>query len=230
MPGNEKWKDYARNADEFFIAYSMTCPCTLMSCHLFLIGHAVELYLKAIYIKQTNDEIGAIKKGHKLKELFKLCQENIPPFLPKFKFKENYEIFNFRGNYKELLELYMKANESWNEWTPFEKEKVLHFISYSEFYLISENLNNLKYMYCQWKHSDPFWREHLGSIVSISPNPFWIEFVKQVRSFLVYGGEDNDMIKLCLDGFTCPLEELPNMSRSYLCEIFDDNSSYNSNS
>jgi len=227
LAGNDKWRDYVRNADEFFIAYAMTCPCALLSNHLFLIGHAVELYLKAVYIKQTNDEINAIKKGHKLKGLYKSCQENVPPFLLKFKFKENHEIFNFRGNYKELLELEMGAIKSGKSLTDFEREKVLHFISYKEFYLISENLNNLKYIYCQWKHSrDPFWREHLQAIASIKPNPFWIEFVKQVRSFLGYGGEDNDMIKLCLEGFACPVGELPNMSRSYLSEIFDDNSNY----
>jgi len=143
MPSSDQWKDYVRDADEFFIAYAMTCPCGHLQNHLFLIGHAIELYLKAIYIKQTGDEAKAMRCRHNVKELFEACQENVPPFLPKFEFNGNYEIFKFKGKYQDLQELWATGAAK-ASWAPFEKEKVLHWLSYQEFYLISENLNNLK--------------------------------------------------------------------------------------
>lgn len=207
------WKDYAEDADEFFVAYAVTCPYFLHN-HFFLIGHAVELYLKAIYIKQTNDENAAMKYRHDVKGLFESCQNNVPPFLPKFKFIDNYEIFQFKGTYKELQELGAKGHR-----TPSENEKWLHFMTYGEFYLIAENLNNLKYFSCQWKHYDPFWRNHLKAVASIKPNNFWAEFVKQARTYLGYSGEDNDVIKLCLEKFGC-IDDLPSVSREYLSQVF----------
>jgi hypothetical protein len=219
VPINDQWKNYVSDADDFLITYAVTCPCGLLHSHLFLIGHAVELYLKAIYIKQTGDEYKAIKEGHNLKNLFELCQNNTPPFLPKFESNGNYEIFKFKGTYEELYELAQKTIQG-TGLTSWEKEKFLHFSYYMEFYLIAENLNNLKYFSCQWKSRDPFWQKHLKYIASYKPNDFWIEFVKQARSYLGYSGEDNDMIKLCLEGFGCSADALPCTSREYLSQIF----------
>jgi HEPN domain-containing protein len=71
---------YVLDADYFFITYALACLYPLQN-HLFLIGHAVELYLKAIFIKQTDDEIAAMKFGHNIRGLFDACQNKVPPFL-----------------------------------------------------------------------------------------------------------------------------------------------------
>jgi hypothetical protein len=53
-----------------------------------LIGHAVELYLKAAYTKQTCDIDGAIRFGHDIEKLFTACKKNDPKFMKVFDSKK----------------------------------------------------------------------------------------------------------------------------------------------
>lgn len=203
------------DAEDFFIFYMMTCENSFLNNRLFLIGHSVELYLKAIYIKQTGDIDGAMNNKHNVRRLFELCQAGNPPFMPNFSFKGNFEELHTIANkvysgisFPAGLNASLAANL-----TTEETEKFKHFIEYQEFYLVSENLLNLKYFYSPWK-GNAFWKKMQKSIAFVFPNPFWIDFVKEAKEYLGY---DTGAIKRCIEGFGCNLS--PN-TRSWLSEIY----------
>lgn len=74
------------SADAFFVSYATT-PL-MLDVTLFLIGHAVELYLKAAYIKQTCDIDKAIQFGHDIEKLYEACKKNDPEFMKTFDAKK----------------------------------------------------------------------------------------------------------------------------------------------
>ncbi|MGV8174140.1 MAG: hypothetical protein ACP5OU_00365, partial [Methanothrix sp.] len=207
MDAEDQWKSFEWDADEFFISYMMVvCDSAFVESTHFLIGHSVELYLKAIYAKQTNDVNVAMDSHHNIRELFELCQAGVPPFMPTFSFK---------GTFKELYEINNKVNRgiSLNNLTEEEQEKFIHFIEHQEFYYISENLMNLKYLHSPWKGPG---KDNKGkNIASIRPDPFWINFVKEAKAYL---GFDNGHIKRCLDGFGCNLS--PN-TKFWLSKVYE---------
>lgn len=201
MDGKDQWAGYARDADEFFISYMMVaCNSSFLFSSHFLIGHSVELYLKAIYIKQTGDVDGA--GGHNVRELFEACQKGNPPFMPGFSFK---------GTFEELHSLSQKyiTGISLNE---EESEKAIHFIEHQEFYLIADNLMNLKYFNSPWRGSG---KGNKGkNIASIKPDFFFIKFVREAKAYLDF---DTGLIKHCLEGFGSNLS--PN-TKAWLSEIY----------
>jgi hypothetical protein len=80
------WLRFMHSADAFFVSYAAT-PL-MIEVTLFLIGHAVELYLKAAYTKQTCDIDGAIRFGHDIEKLFAACKKNDPQFMKVFNSKK----------------------------------------------------------------------------------------------------------------------------------------------
>lgn len=91
MNDNSKasWHSFMWSADDFFITYALTCEFSVHSVIMFVLGHSIELYLKAVYTFQTNDIQKAIKFSHDIKGLFKACQKEDPKFMPDFTFKAN---------------------------------------------------------------------------------------------------------------------------------------------
>ena len=64
------WSAYASEGDHWIIAYVLVSGLmTAQTAALSIIGHAVELYLKAAHIKLLNDEERAIKHGHRLQDI-----------------------------------------------------------------------------------------------------------------------------------------------------------------
>jgi len=94
MNDNSKasWHSFMWSADDFFITYALTCEFSVHSVIMFVLGHSIELYLKAVYTFQTNDIQKAIKFSHDIKGLFKACQKEDPKFMPDFTFKANAHI------------------------------------------------------------------------------------------------------------------------------------------
>lgn len=184
MPNGNSWNGYLVDAEDFFISYMAACEISSLSTGLFLIGHSMELFLKAVFIKQTNDENTAINTAHNVRELFELCQRNDPYFMPNL---------GFKGTFEELYNISCRANENLmcsrtdtDGFTRDEIDKYVHFIEHQEFYYISENLMNLKYYHSRWKGSNPFFRLNRIYIPTARPNPFWIGFVKDVERYFGY--------------------------------------------
>lgn len=192
MAGKDLWGGFLWDAEEFFISYMATCDIPYLNNRLFLIGHSVELFLKAIRINQTSDVNRVMSESHDVKSLFGKCQAGIPPFMPSFSFK---------GTFEELYGISQKVNKCLTDnlinienitstdcLTEDEKEKYVHFIRNQEFYFISENLMNLKYFHSPWRpqKGSRFFQLKGINIATICPNPFWIEFVKNAYSYLGY--------------------------------------------
>lgn len=184
MPNGNPWNGYLVDAEDFFISYMTACEIPNLSTCLFLIGHSVELFLKAVFIKQTNDENTAINTAHNVRELFELCQGNDLHFMPNL---------GFKGTFQELYGISRRANENLTHnraridgFTCDEVDKFTHFIEHQEFYYISENLMNLKYYHSRWRGRNPFFRLNRIYVPTIHPNPFWIGFVKDVERYFGY--------------------------------------------
>jgi hypothetical protein len=209
MAGRDLWGGFLWDAEEFFISYMATCAIPNLNNRLFLIGHSVELFLKAIRINQINDINQAMREGHDVRSLFGKCQAGPTPFMPSFSFK---------GTFEELYGISEKVNKHLTDnliniknititdcLTEDEKEKYVHFIENQEFYLISENLINLKYFHSPWKpqKGSRFFQLKGINIVTMYPNPFWIEFVKNAYNYLGYNsGQIKERLEAYNDGLS----------------------------
>ncbi|MDD5116434.1 MAG: hypothetical protein PHW98_05155 [Candidatus Omnitrophica bacterium] len=99
---DEDWCRFLYTADEFLVAYTVIPPRLMIS--LFLVGHAAELYLKAVFTKQTGNIDKAVRYGHRIKELFIKCKENDKSFLPDLDYKRLENDVEYRK--EKHLELY----------------------------------------------------------------------------------------------------------------------------
>jgi len=150
---------------------------------MFLIGHAVELYLKSVYIKQR----GRVKKkdlfrlGHDIKSILAECQKIDPGFMPYLSTEKLERAIEIEKENKILKE----ASKN--------KEFRHFYFNNQEFIPIAAHLPDLKYLGLRKK-------EGKLSFGFICPNDYWIRFIKQVRSYLNYPGEQNfDPIKKFID-------------------------------
>jgi len=215
MSDEDQWKSFAWDADEFFISYMMVaCDSSFVESTHFLYGHSVELYLKAIYAKQTNDMKTAMAGRHNIRELLQLCQAGNPPFMLSFSFKGTFdELYKIQNKVSREISLPNSEGKKLTDvLTEEEIEKYNHYVQHQEFYYISENLMNLKYLHSPWKGLG---KGNKGkNFVSMRPDLFLINFVKEVKAYL---GFDNGLIKNCLEGFGCNLSQ---NTKGWLSEIY----------
>jgi len=188
MTKRDLWGGFVWDAEDFFVSYLESSRCHMLKSHLFLIGHSIELFLKAIYIDQTGDVDKAIKFKHNIRSLFEKCQTGNSPFMSDFKFK---------GTFEELSKLSDKANENLKRkeimikgFTQDEVEKFVHFTDHAEFYLISENLMNLKYWHTPWLSKSSSYKIAVTGRPIFRPNPYWIDFVKEAENYLGFTSAD----------------------------------------
>ncbi len=212
MTNRALWGGFAWDAEDFFISYLEMCKNSFLHNHQFLIGHSIELFLKAIFIEQTGDVDGAMGYRHNIKSLFRKCQTSDRPFMPDFEFK---------GTFEELSKLSERVNKNLIDnkvmvkgFTPIEEEKFLHFMNHIEFYLISENLVDLKYYHTPWLSKSPIYKFMATTCPRLLPNPYWIEFVKKVENYLGYTSKDIEKRFERYDG------ELSINTKSWLSELY----------
>lgn len=175
-------------ADGFFTTYSLMCEYApfLIFGNIFSLGHSVELYLKAVYIYQTGNLQQAFNYAHNIKRLYAKCQNEDYAFMPNFTIQK----YNIENN--------INAD---------------HYYENQEFYIIAENLANLKY----GGFPKDLKNSRLSFITLRSHNPYWIEFVKNIRSYLNYPGEKYiDFIKLFLE----TNENMSGNARIFLSQIY----------
>jgi hypothetical protein len=82
-----EWDCFLDVADQWFVAYSV--PPYDTAVKLFMIGHAVELYLKAANTKITDDIKRAIGFKHRVKQIWSDCKSHDPTFMPNYEIRES---------------------------------------------------------------------------------------------------------------------------------------------
>jgi len=191
-----EWIIFLYIADEFLVSYST--PPFLVSVKLFEIGHAIELYLKAAYVKKTGNIDAAISKDHNIRELWNECK-NDNTFMP------NYEIRN---------SIFEKDFALDNGLRSVKDEDKSHFYAHQEFYFVVKYLSQIKYL-------GIFKKQRLkgkGSVwVGTNQNPYWIHFLKELRKYLEYPMPNyNDQLKKMIES-----EEIHPSSATYLRGLYE---------
>lgn len=190
-----EWDSFVIAADEWIIAYSLP-PANLTSVKLFSIGHAVELYLKAAYTKMTGNIKEAIGFGHKIVKIWDDCKKQDPNFLPSYELRHSIlKADIFQANLHEQLA----------------KEDFKHYLENQELYIIAKILPDLKYLGAPLKNIKGAW-----AFGYVFPNPYWIEFFKEIRSYLGYDKNKLDIISHHLQE-----RDLPIVSSNYLASLFN---------
>lgn len=184
------WWSFLRAADEWFVNYA-SVPADLSSVITFSIGHTVELYLKATYVKNTGDMHQAIKYGHKIRELWGACKSYDKNFMPNYEIRNcvfNADLFNTPTELREILS----------------DDDLKHYFKHQELYLIAKLLPDLKYLGAPLK-----FLKGAYAFGYIHPNPYWIEFFKEFRSYLQHPSENRlDFIKHKLDEGDLPVRSI----------------------
>src|SRR5438046_2379218 len=128
------WKVFLPTADEWIVAYSL--PPALHTIKLFMIGQAVELYLKSVVAKQMGSVDRALEQRHDIKKLWDLCKENDPNFMPEYEIRQS--VLNAG---KEPLGLF--APEGLELSSKLSKVDFEHYQANSELYAVTKMLPHL---------------------------------------------------------------------------------------
>jgi len=192
------WRSFLWAADEWIVTYSLL-PLSLTHVHLFTIGHACELYLKAAHAKLTGDITGTVKHSHHLKALWDDCKQRSSSFMRSFDLVEKV----YGTTLPELTSGLVAEGLS--------PEDRVNYIRHRELYIVFKMLPDLKYLGAPMKSvKGPY------AMGEIFPNDYWIEYFRDMRAFLGHPAPKfQDAISNCLDE-----GELPQRSRQFLTRLY----------
>lgn len=190
-------------ADEWFVDYSL--PVKLYQIKLFQVGHAIELYLKAVVTKQTGGIAFAITQGHNIKILWDLCKKD-PAFMPEYEIRSS--VLDHDLLAPDGTDVYLKLKENEADYK--------HYQENAELYAVAKAHPHFKY----WSTPSNQYPNGFRVPGWLFPNPYWTRFVKGIRSYLgpqptLYSG-DIDYIRDIIG-----LENLPKESRLYLSGLYE---------
>ncbi len=190
------WSRFVEQGDEWLIAYACIPPFAV-GASLFSVGHAVELYLKAVYVAKFGTEAEATKFGHRIWNLWDKCRSRDSNFMSAYQLRESVlEVDLLDGNAMKSI--------------PWEDQK--HIMQYSNLYLVFKHLPDLKYFGLSWKTRQP----KPSSIAYVFPDPRWIEFFRELRLYLGYPLPDRtDWISMALDR-----RDVPEPAATYLRDLY----------
>lgn len=190
-----EWHSFLWTADEWFITYSLP-PQDLVHVKLFAIGHTVELYLKAANTKITGNIDGAIKFGHNIKAIWDDCKSHDKKFMPNFEIRDC--VFNtdlFTGEIQKRLS----------------GDDLKNYFHNQELYTIAKLLPDLKYLGAPLKSI-----KGQCTLGSFHPNPYWINFLRELRAYLEYPQKDKvDIIKHHIYGGDLPAQSIDYLKGLY---------------
>lgn len=170
------WQGIYEPADEWLI----TCAITpfVLSSHNFALGHTIELYMKAAYVKLYNithlkDDPNNLLHTHYIRKLLKKCKEKDNSFLPNYELRDN--LFNkpYFGSYNEYKHLV-----NLGKIPKLSDEEHMHFLMNQEFYFIDGFITNLKYGDMPIGKFPSGYAESWGF-----PSTYWIAFFKEIRGY-----------------------------------------------
>jgi len=133
---------------------------------MFCIGHAVELYLKAVFLK-LDPTVDVTKKSHRVGEMLAEVQNRAPGLLAGYTLRDLvYQ--KFMSN--PLIPLAQTADPDYE-----------HYIQHQELYWVARYLQDLKYLGTVHKQMpDQF------AVLAMSCNPHWETFFHELRRYLAW--------------------------------------------
>lgn len=149
--------------DQFLITYACASHAGMAAC-LFNVGHAVELYLKAVILKaQPHTDVS--KYGHNIKRLLTDVQAAVPSILPNY---------TLRSSAADKWLLNPVGPNGFGIDPDYD-----HYIYNIELYWISRFLVDTKYLFASHKAIK-------GSflIFFTARNEYWQPFFREIRSYL----------------------------------------------
>jgi hypothetical protein len=148
-------------ADEFLISYA--CSPWTPAASLFLVGHAAELYLKAVLVK-SKPTVDAASHGHKIEKLLDTVQSLHPGLLREYTLR------------KSAAHRWM---HSWQIAPSAPDSDYDHFRQHMELYWVSRYLADTKYFGASYLQIDK------GFALILQPlNPYWQQFFFEIRRHL----------------------------------------------
>jgi hypothetical protein len=205
------WKHYLRPADEWLINYAIQPSGSgpnhnLVSVTTFSVGHAIELYLKATYVKiiPASEQYSDLVDNHKLARIWKACAAQDPSFMPSFLLIDKIlDMENSLFTHGEILDK-LRGDESKNYAEHQELYKILKFIGDYKYFL-APHKENAKYK--------------VGMMFHQILNPYWLQFFKEIRAYLQYPDvDDEDKIKAMITEGCLPMK-----SANYLSQLYNIN-------
>jgi hypothetical protein len=206
------WERFVSAGDDWIFTYALTCAAMGLGGHLFgprlfAIGHAMELYLKAVYLHSHPDATPrevANNFDHDIRRLLDECKHANPDLLHDYEIRMS--IWSrgedmFSPRYYDGL---MKKRAY---------DEVLHFAKHQELYMAAKALQDLKYYPVPMPSlAGPFGFAH------IAPNPYWSTLFRELRGHL------NQMDPLRLEAATATnyAGELSASDRYFLWEVYED--------
>lgn len=160
----DDWHSFAYEGDEWLVAYACI-PGGTIGPVLFTVGHAVELYMKAVHVKLFGDVTAAIDLRHNIKRLWDACKGHDSGFMSAYEIRDS--IYS-----RDFLDRKISSK--------FTPDDEMHFGSNQSLYIIFKHLQDLKYFHLPWK------KGKVGPMVYMHPDPFWISFFKDLRKYLDY--------------------------------------------
>jgi HEPN domain-containing protein len=165
------WKYFARIGDEFIIAYSKLTGQT-PAATVFNIGHAIELYLKAVILK-LDPETNVFNYGHDVGELLTAINSMEPGLLVRFQLNPEF--------YAKFIDKKIGDNIDYDD--PDYPE----FLTHQELYWVAKYLMHIKYL------GTPKTKLPESYVFYSTPcSHYWIAFLKEVRQFLNWPKEGGD--------------------------------------
>jgi HEPN domain-containing protein len=178
-------------ADEFLISYA--CAPNAGKAALFNIGHAVELYLKAVLVK-ANSKKDVSDYGHNIEELLTVVQSSHAPLLSRYVLK--------KGAFKWLHNTIAPEGHD----ADYE-----HYRNHQELYWLSRYLVDTKYLFASH-------RQIKGSFALIycSLNEYWQPFFREIRQHLGIPNSESGPDVLAIAARD---SETPPYARKYLSKM-----------
>ncbi len=159
------WHVFLQPADQWLINYSLLpTDLSLTAVQLFSVGHALELYLKAVNSKLTGDIYAAVEWGHKVDRIWDDCKKRDPKFLPTYELR-------MAVLSRDILDP--------NDYSNWANEDLLHFVKYQELYTVAKHLADLKYFGAPLKSI-----KGAFACAWVFPNPMWADLFREIRIYL----------------------------------------------
>jgi hypothetical protein len=177
------WTSFLFTADDFIISYAQVSGVVAPTTELFLVGHAVELYLKAASTKLSGDINRTVNFGHGLYGLWKDCK---------------HQDANFMAGYDIIQSTFDRMYFTPKALLRMSKSERMNYIINQNFYIILKYLPDLKYAGAPLRIlKGPY------SMGTVSHDPYWIKFFAEIRTFLGFPSPTiNHSIKLAVGSGT----------------------------
>jgi hypothetical protein len=167
------WEKFINTADEYLISYFCP-PHSIGKAKLFLISHSVELYLKALFYKQTSNINKTMEYGHNIWSIWKKLKQNDSNFMVNWNFSER--IYQIMKNKKNI--------------DRFTKDEEDDYHLNKEFYTICVFEGDIKYLGVNLKR----WKFGSYAVSNSTPNNYWVNFFKDLRIHLKFPTKEFDDI------------------------------------